>query len=76
MVDLENYKFKVNHGPNRPYSTMAVFNNENGSLALIDFYLFKMLVSPRKGVVNIDVILQTCRRRKVADNPYSETWNM
>jgi hypothetical protein len=54
---------------------MAVFNNENSSLALIYFYFFKILVFPRKGVVNIDVILQECRLRKFADNRYSETWN-
>jgi len=54
---------------------VAVFNNENGSLALIYFHLFKILVFPGKGVVNIDVILQECSSRKVADNRYSETWN-
>jgi len=39
------------------------------------FFFFKILVLPRKGVVNIDVILRAWRRKKVADNRYSEAWN-
>jgi hypothetical protein len=54
---------------------MAAFNDKNGSLSLISFYFIKILVLLRKGVVNIDVILEACRRRKVSDSRYSETGN-
>jgi hypothetical protein len=75
MVDLENHSSRSTMGPTAPILLRQFLTMRMVHPHLLIFIYLKYWYPPRKGVVNIVVILQACRRRKVADNPYSETCN-